>query len=255
MSRVRRPLAFLVASLLVLAAAACSDGDEDPDVAGTWLLVSGNHDGSEVPIVDGYRISLTLEDRTIGGTAACNLYGGDIEIDGESLSIGPLSVTQRGCEPAVMASEQSYLAALAAADTIARDGDEFVLSGLATELRFAELPPVPTAELLGTVWVLDTLIEGDSASTVSGEPATLELREDGTLVGSTGCRTLAGEYVVAGDEVVATSLAAEGECPPDLTGQDDHVITVIADGFTVAIDGDRLTLSSIGGEGAVYRAR
>ncbi len=61
--------------------------------------------------------------------------------------------------------------------------------------------------------------------------------------------------MVVGDEVTATTLAAEGECPRELEGQDAHVVTVLGDGFTVAIDGDRLSLSSQGRLGAVYSAR
>ncbi len=86
-----------------------------------------------------------------------------------------------------------------------------------------------------------------------GEPATLELRADGTLVGSTGCRSLSGSYTVAGDEVVFTEFSADGECPSELQSQDDQVVTVLGDGFTVEIDGDRLTLTSSGSEGLVYR--
>jgi heat shock protein HslJ len=243
--------------LLVLLAAACDDDAEDggSDVTGAWVLVSGARDGVELPLVDGYRITLTIEDGSLGGTAACNLYGGDAEIKDALLRIGELSVTARGCEPAVMVSEQAYLAALASADAIGREGAELVLTGPRTELRFEALPPVPTAELIGTVWVLETLIEGDTATSVAGEQATLELRVDGSLRGSTGCRPLSGRYVVGGDEVVATSLAAEGECPAELAAQDSHVVTVLGDGFTVAIDGDRLTLQSQGLLGAIYRAR
>jgi heat shock protein HslJ len=193
-----------------------------------------------VPIVEGYRITLTLEEDGVGGTAACNLYGGDVEIDGGDWRLGELSWTERGCEPDVMASEQAYLAALTAVDSVARDGEQLVLSGSGAELRFDELPPVPTAELVSTVWELDTLIEGDAASSVLGDQATLELRGDGTLEGSTGCRTLTGTYVVSGDEVVATSLAADA---------------VIGDGFRAAIDGGRLTLTSEGDLGLGYRAR
>ena len=251
-------LLALLALLAVPLIAACDDdgnGDGGEGFVGSWVLASGVGDGTEITLVDGYRITLTIEEGAIDGIAACNLYGGDIEIADGSLELGPLSVTERGCEPAVMVSEQAYLAALASADTIARDGLELVLSAPGTVLRFEALPPVPTAELVGTVWVLETLIEGDAATSVSGEPATLKLGDDGTFSGSTGCRTLSGSYVVRGDEVVSTNLSAEGDCPSGLEAQDDHVVTVLGDGFTVSIDGDRLTLSAEGGLASVYAAR
>jgi heat shock protein HslJ len=60
--------------------------------------------------------------------------------------------------------------------------------------------------------------------------------------------------VVTGDVVQFTSFAAAGECHPDLAWQDGQVVTVLGDGFTVAIEGDRLTVTSTGGEGLTYRA-
>ena len=42
---------------------------------------------------------------------------------------------------------------------------------------------MPTADLIGTVWLLDTLSEDAAASSVIGAPATLLLAEDETLSG------------------------------------------------------------------------
>ena len=72
------------------------------------------------------------------------------------------------------------------------------------------------------------------------------------MEGATGCRELTGTYVVVGDEVQMTNLRADGECPAELADQDAHVIEVLADGFTAAIDGPRLTLSSRGNIGLSY---
>jgi len=49
------------------------------------------------------------------------------------------------------------------------------------------------------------------------------------------------------------SFAADGECPSDLVWQDGQVITVLEGGFIVEIDGDRLTVTSSGGEGPTRR--
>ncbi len=43
-------------------------------------------------------------------------------------------------------------------------------------------------------------------------------------------------------------------CPAELSDQDDHVVSVIGDGFIPTIDGDLLTLMDPGGIGLVYRA-
>ena len=48
-------------------------------------------------------------------------------------------------------------------------------------------------------------------------------------------------------------LSAAGDCPDELWKQDSLVVTVIGDEFTAEIDGDRLTLRSMGGDGLIFR--
>lgn len=153
-----------------------------------------------------------------------------------------------------MSSEQAYFSALQRVDTFTRDGATLVLSGGDSALRFTPLSPVPQAELFGSVWLLEALIDGGTSVSVGGSDATLQLLADGTLSGSTGCRRLTGAYVVQGDEILATELAAEGRCPAELTDQDEHVVTVLGDGFTAAIEGNLLTLKSMGNLGLIYRS-
>jgi hypothetical protein len=45
----------------------------------------------------------------------------------------------------------------------------------------------------------------------------------------------------------------EGECPPELTDQDSHVVSVLEQ-FTVQVDGNRLTLGASGNLGLSYTA-
>lgn len=267
MSTRRAPtIFFAVLASLALLAAACGDddvatggegspgGDGSGDFDGAWQLVSGTVDAEPIPLVDGRRITLTIGDGEIGGVAACNSYGGSVTIDGGTFALGELSWTAMGCEPDVTASEQAYLDALMRITAIAHDGDAIILTGDEAELRFAELPPPPTADLVDTVWELDTIIDGETASSVTGDPATLELRSDGTLAGSTGCRALSGTWVESGDTIITPELSAEGECPDDLADQDGRVIEVLEGPFQASVDGQRLTLSSPGDIGLSFRA-
>lgn len=109
-------------------------------------------------------------------------------------------------------------------------------------------------ELTGIVWVLESLVQGESVSDAGGERATLELFSDGSMLGSTGCRTLNGRYTIAGDEVTMADLAAHGECPVELRDQDAAVVRVLDDSFRVEVDDEILTLTSTGSEGLAYRA-
>jgi heat shock protein HslJ len=129
------------------------------------------------------------------------------------------------------------------------------LAGEGVELVFERLAPPPTAAIVGTAWVLDSLISGDAVSSVAGEPATLRLDADGTFVGSTGCRGFGGRWIEANGEILFADFTMDLRgCPPELTGQDDHVVSVLGDGFRAAVDGQRLTLTSTGAEGLGYLA-
>ena len=250
--------ALLFAVVLLLAACGSDDGDSTDEagsgsaVDGSWTLDSGTVDGQAVPLLADYPITLVIEGVEVGGRAACNSYGGSVSVDGSTIAITEVFMTEMACEPQVMESEQAYLQALSLVDTVAVDADVLTLSGGGAELVFARDAPVEDTALVGVVWTLDTLIEGDAASSTLGDPARLELRSDGTVSASTGCRELTGEYVVNGSEVVVTSAEMTGECPAELQSQDNLVVTVLTDGFTTQIEANRLTLTSQGGDGLSY---
>ena len=253
-------LAFLAVALMLTACGSVGTPPTSPngdpfDPRGSWELRSGTVNGAEIPIVADHPITVTIEGSEIGGTAACNSYGGRLTVTDGRLEIRDLGMTAMGCEEPVMAAEAAYTAALSAVESIGGEGGELVLSGPNVELRFSALAPPPTAEVVDTVWVLDTLFVGDVASSPLGEPATLELRSDGTFSGSTGCRSFSGEWHEQDEQIVAPSWGMDDtECPADLSQQDSHVVSVIGDGFVPSVVEGLLTLTDPGGVGLVYRA-
>lgn len=249
------------ALLFVLGLAACAapgattTPSAAPDLGGSWQMTSGTTPAGDIPLVADWPITLTIEGSSISGTAACNSYGGRLVLAGGRVRIEDLGMTAMGCEPDVMASESAYTGALATVSQIARDGDDLVLAGPDVELRFASLPPPPTAELVDTAWVLETVFVGDVAASTVGEAAHLTLRSDGTFTGSTGCRSFTGTWIEDGERIQDTTMLMDGsECPADLVQQDSTVVSVVGDGFVPSIEGDLLTLTDPGGAGLVYRA-
>lgn len=250
---------ILLAAAVALVAGGCGEapaGDGEPGATpyGAWQLVGGT--GPEGPIepLETHPVTLTIEEGQVGGTAACNSYGGAARIDGDRLEVTELAATEMACEPAAaMELERAYLLALQRADTIGREGEELVIRGPEVELRFAAVAPVPTEALVGTEWELDTLLDGETASTPAAE-ATLRLDDDGTLTGHTGCRSFDGAYVVRPGEVRVTRMAmGGGQCGGAVAAQDALVSSVLGDGFRADVDGDRLAVTS-GADGLVYRA-
>jgi heat shock protein HslJ len=189
------------------------------------------------------------------GRAACNEYFVAMSRSGSTIDLAPeLSSTAMACIPeAVMESERSYLDALLQIETLTTDSGMLTLSGDGVELNFVALRPAPVADLTGSVWVLTRLIDGDSVSNAAGDRATLELYTDGSMLGSTGCRSLHGSYTVDGAEVVMTEMSTEGECPEDLAQQDSHVVNVLGDGFRAVVEDRTLTVTSTGEQRLVYR--
>ncbi len=229
-------------------------GDPVSLVDSSWTLLSGSGPNGEVPIVDGWPITLHFSPDTLGGTSACNGYGANYSIDDGDFTIGGLGSEDMGCDGPVMESESSYSAAFSDVDHVEVIGDELTLTGPSTELTFARNVPVPVAALVDQLWLLETLIEGEKGSPAMGDPAVLLLSQDGTVSGGTGCRSLSGEYVISGHQVQFTTFRADGDCPSLLREQDSLVVNVLGDGFTADIQGGPLVVTSRGNEVLVYRA-
>lgn len=245
---------FTFVAILGLVISACLGTDFEDSIDGPWQLTSGSIDGQEIAIIEDHPISIVFDRDQVSGTASCNGYGGTFGLDGASISFGNLAMTEMACLPEeTMVAEQLYASALTVVDTVELDGD-LALKGPNVELIFTALEPVPQAELTNTVWVLEGLISGDAVSPATAR-STVEFFTDGSVLGDTGCRPFAGQYVVTGAEVLLTEMAADGpECEVGLADQDNQVISVLGDGFRVEIEDDHLTAWSAGGEGLSYLA-
>ena len=242
-------------TVVVLAVAGCGTATgSPPEITGEWELVEFSRDGAVVPEpVDG-RATLVVTDGQLGGTSFCNSYSGSYRLDGDDLSVSGLGGTEMACAPGLMEAESAYLAALGAVEQAATADGYLVLSGGDAELRYRPLPEVPASDLVGTEWVLETLLDGEIASSTTGMWAVLELAGDGTLTASTGCRGLTGTWALEGDVVRVTGVAPEAvTCEPDVAAQDAQVVAVLSADFQVAVTEDSLTVTGADGLGLVYR--
>jgi heat shock protein HslJ len=158
------------------------------------------------------------------------------------------------CAPELMEAESAYLAALGAVERAATADGYLLLTGGDAELRYRPLPEVPASDLVGTEWVLETLLDGEVASSTTGAEAVLGLAGDGTLTASTGCRGLTGSWSLEGDVVRVTGVEPEAAtCGPDVAAQDEQVVAVLSADFQVAVSEDSLTVTGADGLGLVYR--
>ncbi|WP_169533974.1 META domain-containing protein [Actinoalloteichus spitiensis] len=236
---------------------------------GEWRLVGGSTADGPVDVLVHYPVTLTVTEGEATGKAACNLYGGPFHAEGDGISFPSLMRTEMGCEQPVIDLEKTYLSALSVVGQARHDGDALVLTGMDVELRFEPVPEFADAPLVGTDWVLDTVVTGGTGSSASesasstrgGSAVTLWFAGEGTLTGSTGCRWFTGTWREEAGRVEVADLELEELepeepfCDHDATRrQADRVWSILDGGDEVEIDGDRLRLSGADG-GLVYRTK
>jgi heat shock protein HslJ len=252
----------LLLTVLALLAAGCGEagtgaGEGALDLDGDWVLVEGTGPDGDIPIADGQPPTLTIDGDRWGGTV-CNSYGATAQVDGDRVRLDDLAWTEMWCEDEdLMASESAYLAAFPAVADVERAGERLVLRGSDLELVYDPVAPEPDADLEGTTWRLDALVEGadpdGTVSSVLGE-ATLALDGD-HLGGHTGCNTFGASYEVEDDRLLVGDVGQTLiGCEEALQRQEAHVIGVLEADPSFLVEGSRLELTAADGRGLVYRA-
>ena len=260
----RTGLASIAAAVLVLTGcASATPGGADvgslATIDGGWQLITATDQAGAFDL-GAASVTLTIDAGKAGGIAACNRYGGTLSGTLDRLVIGQLGQTAMACVGAgIMELEARYLAAFGTVTSATLgSGVGLILMGDGVTLGFTPVAEVPTAELIGPTWRLQSMIVGlgddGAVSSVNGDGFIL-FGETGELTGSTGCRGFTGTYLTESGQVMVLSLAmGDATCPADLVKQENHVLSVL-DTFRVTIDGDQLTLIQVNGNlGLVYRA-
>lgn len=136
----RRAIAFV--AVLALALTSCADpgeeGASDP-TTNAWVLEAGTLDGADIPIVDGYPITLIFDEPegTAGGTSACNQWFGGYTLSGSQLTFTDIAGTLMACvDEGVMDSETAFLDAMSLVEIFSMEDNELNLTGEAVDLLF-----------------------------------------------------------------------------------------------------------------------
>lgn len=201
--------------VLLVALAACGDqGKTDgglkaggDDLDGITYVVTGvTEDGRARPLVRDTEIRLRFADGQLGLSAGCNTMGGAYRLEGSSLTVEPLSMTEMGCDQPRM-EQDAWVAGLFESPVQLTTGPDAAIISGGTVLSIADRETVsPDVPLVGTKWLLDTMIEGTgpdgAASSVPGDAvAYLEFREGKAFVYDS-CNRGSGPAEVTGDAIV-----------------------------------------------------
>jgi heat shock protein HslJ len=235
--------------LLTTLAAACAAVAAPADLKGRTFLSTAVRDGdADRPLVPGTRISLTFAaDGNLGVAAGCNHIGGTYRIADGALLFEGGGMTERGCDQARHEQDDWLVKVLGASPRVALAGNELVLtSGSVTVRLLDEEVAAPDVPLVGTLWTVDTIIDGDAASGFAGPvAATIQFGDDGSVVISTGCNQGGGTVVTDGATLRFSGILLTKRACLDGPGAfiESAILEVLGGGAVgYEIDGSRLTL-------------
>jgi heat shock protein HslJ len=255
----RRCLPLLL--LATLAAAACTTAPSPVDLEGRTFVSTGVVEGGAPrPLVPSTRITVEFgADGGLGVSAGCNGTHGSYWIEGDVLHADPGASTAMGCDPARHAQDEWLAAFFASGPTIRLAASELILADGSIVIHLLDRDVAePDRALVGPVWTVETVLDGDVAIGVGGDVvASISFSEDGRVAVASGCNAGGATATVTGDGTLAFSdlaLTRRG-CDGPRAGMERAVLAVLdADVVTWSIERDALTLRA-GEAGLVLRGR
>jgi heat shock protein HslJ len=187
----------------------------------TFLSTSVTENAQPRPLVAGTRITLNfMEDgHRLGAQAGCNSMGGPAGFERGRLVVGDLATTEMGCDPPRHAQDEWLARFLTSRPVWSRKGASLTLDNGTTRIVLQDREVAdPDRPLRGTKWVVDTIVDGQSASSVPpGAEASLVFAQSGDeFQGNTGCNGMGGNSQVHEDtstitfsQVISTKMACD----------------------------------------------
>ena len=150
-----------------------------------------------------------IRGRDVSGSTGCNRYTAGYTIDGNALGIAEIATTRMACPPPADTIELAYLAALGQVAEWRSEKEELLLVDAdgAELLRYGRATPVGS-------WQVTGLLSGDAfVTTLGGTELTATFGDDGSLTGSSGCKTYTSAYTIdKGAIEIEESPEREGLC-------------------------------------------
>lgn len=244
---------------LVFATAGCFPGDAAVQLDGrAFLSISVTEGGRDRPLVPRTRIRIGFEDGRVIASAGCNTLGGAYRIDSGRLLTDGLAMTDMGCDPARHEQDEWLAALLDSSPAVRLSGNDLALEGDDTVVRLLDREVAePDLPLAGTIWTVESIITGDTVSTVPGGVfATLVIGADGQFAVATGCNQGGGKVTADADTIRFADLVLTLRgCGGAEAAMEEAMRAVLgADVVAYEIDAASLTLTA-GGRGLGFRGR
>jgi heat shock protein HslJ len=211
----RLPKILLLAGAPFLLAACASEPPAAPpapgaEAAAPMTAAIENIDWQHVP-AEGQASTATLrfEGGRVHGFSGCNRFVGGYALDGDRIKVDSLAGTMMACEPAVMAAESAFLAALRGAQRVSVDAGRLALAGADDASPPLVFEPAPPPRLDGVSWEVTGFNNGRQAVVGVLADTTLQLAFDEQAVyGHAGCNRFRAAYSIDGNTISIEPPAA-----------------------------------------------
>ncbi|MFE9631547.1 META domain-containing protein [Streptomyces sp. NPDC006463] len=247
---------------LALALAACGQSEDGgaaalPDPVGSWTVQSLTTGGRTLHAPDAAHVDISENKAT--GNYGCNGFSAVVAFAGTSaVTVTPGGSTLRNC--ADIEFEKQFAELFKGRLTIDRGPDRLTLKTAdGSTIAMTPKPPRADAPLTATLWTVDSLISGETVSSVPAEAvgkAHFTLAADGTASGVLGCNRFSAKATVEASTltfgpVTSTRMACEGPA-----GEIERALTGLFGSGPLSwkIQGQALTLTAPDGKGLTARA-
>ncbi|MFF0257967.1 META domain-containing protein [Streptomyces microflavus] len=260
-------MAVSVSVLALLTLAACGtesgsgsgsgDGSDtvqsDVPVTGVaWSVDSLTVGGKKTEAPAGSRLEIDPKGRAKAGFG-CNHIGADARVEGDRIIFGKPVSTQMACDETTEKAEKAALAAMDGEVTAKLSGEKLTLTTEGGDtIALSEEKP---AGLVGTRWAVNTLLSGETATSVPADLPKervphLTFGKDGTVHGNSGCNSFHGKAAVKGSTIDFGPPAGTRKMCPEAEMEVERAVLAALDGpATYTIKGSTLTVTSKDGKG------
>jgi heat shock protein HslJ len=233
----------------------------DKPLQGPEWLLSAYYDteGNQLPALTGVAVTANIANAVISGSAGCNSYSSDLQINESSLTITMPVTTRKECaEPeGVMAQENQFLDNLIKTATYYIEGDTLVFQDKdgSPLLIFKARPQVELANITWNLYAYGDIFHPQAVP--EDVSVTLDVNKEDEVSGSSGCNNYAGKVTVDGDsvsfELGAATLKA---CDPAANAMETTYLGALAGVERGEVKQDQLILYYNGGLDALkFRAQ
>jgi heat shock protein HslJ len=118
---------LIVGLLALLILTACAGGSP-ATIQGQWELVSHGSASNQTPATPDVDTSIEFLDGQLSGNVGCNGFGGEYEVDGDALKLGPVMSTMMFCEGPVGEQEMGTISVFQESATFVLDGDTLTIT-------------------------------------------------------------------------------------------------------------------------------